>query len=151
GAKVMPVDEGSKDPSFAAFRNQLQQAVERRDLKFLESVLDPEVKLSFGGDDGLEGFRRVWDEEHWKELGKVLSMGGRFQGAGEFVAPYTFTDFPHGMDPFESVIILGENVPVYTRPDRASRVVGRLSHDAVAIQDWSGTGWYRVRTPARKM
>src|SRR5687767_3243003 len=55
-----PVDEASTVPDFFSFRAQLQAAVARRDTAAVEAALDPAVRLSFGGESGLDGFRRMW-------------------------------------------------------------------------------------------
>ncbi len=57
---VRPVDEGKKDKSFSAFRDKLIEAVKKRDKKYLLSILDPNIKSSFGGDDGIKDFKTMW-------------------------------------------------------------------------------------------
>jgi len=123
--KLLPVDEGTQDPSFLEFRTALRQAIQRRDADYLIHVLDKNVKLSFGGDWGVPRFIEIWDpyspqSEIWKELGDVLRLGGTF-GYGKysrdtFWAPYVFGKFPEQGDAFNEAVILDENVKVRARP-----------------------------------
>ncbi len=151
--RVLPVDEAAKDPAFFAFRARLQRALAERDTARLLAVVHPEIKLSFGGDFGIESFRESWladpASDIWGELGIVLALGGRFDGDSTFVAPYTFTDSPDGVDPFEALIALGDAVPVRAAPDADGEVLARLSFEVVRRdREHDGPlpeGWTAVR------
>jgi len=56
--KLYPVDEAARDPSFFLFRSRLLQALHDRDEKFLFSILSPDIKSRFGGDAGIDDFKR---------------------------------------------------------------------------------------------
>src|SRR5690348_11370648 len=76
--KLYPVDEGPRDPSFLAFRNRLIAAVKRHDLRFINSILDPHVTSSFGDEETVAAFRRMFEGKHpeadlWKDLLIVIS------------------------------------------------------------------------------
>lgn len=152
-ARVLPVDEAAKDAGFFAFRASLQRAIAERDTAALLAVVDPDIKLSFGGDYGIERFRETWLTEPelsiWAELGTVLALGGRFYDDSTFAAPYTFTDSPDDVDPYEALIALGDSVPLYAAPDHGAEVVGTLSFDVVRhAWDLPGLvpeGWVAVR------
>lgn len=141
---VMPVDEGAKDASFNAFREEFIAAVKRRDVKFLLDTLDREVLGSYGGDGGIADFKRLWklDEpnksEIWNELLTVLTNGGTFvKDAGiknkQFCAPYTFTIYPSDLDMSEHQVIFGNNVNLRARPDTKSAVIAKLSYNVVRV------------------
>ena len=77
--KLLPVDEGVRDPSFFVFRARLLEACERRDAAFVLSAVDQNIKNGFGGDDGVAGFKRQWKSESpaselWKTLTGVLAL-----------------------------------------------------------------------------
>ena len=57
---VRPVDEGTRDASFAEFRKKAIAAAERKDVKYILSILDPHIKSSFGGHDGIGDFKSFW-------------------------------------------------------------------------------------------
>ncbi|HEV2865854.1 MAG TPA: hypothetical protein VGX37_05015, partial [Allosphingosinicella sp.] len=44
-----PIDECATDASFAAFRTQLREAVERQDRDFLLSATADDILVNFGG------------------------------------------------------------------------------------------------------
>ena len=163
--KLFPVDEGTKDPSFSAFRERLLRAVRGRDERFILSILDPNIELSFGGHRGIKDFKEMWltknsREDLWTELNAVLSLGGAFVTSGggkQFCAPYTFTNFPDDVDAFEYAAITGNNVRVRARPELSSPIVSTLTYDVVRAdfyydprdsQEEKGTpGWVKITTP----
>jgi hypothetical protein len=113
----------------------------------------PDIKLSFGDDYGIESFREQWLADTaaaiWAELGTVLALGGRFHDDSTFAAPYTFTESPGEMDPYEALIALADSVPVHAAPDLDAEVVAVLSFEIVR-HEWRNDGsvpegWTPVR------
>lgn len=139
--KLLPVDEAAQDPSFLEFRTALRQAINRRDAQFLIGVLDKDIKLSFGGDWGVQRVIEMWNPYSpqstiWKELGDVLRLGGTF-GYGHyprdtFWAPYVF-GLSGQLDNFWDAVIVGNNVQVHAQPSSSSPVIAALSYDVVKL------------------
>lgn len=141
-AKLLPVDEAARDPSFFLFRARLLDAVARRDVPAILQVLAPDILNSFGGNGGIAEFKEMWKPEApdsllWTELARALAMGGKFEGRDEFQAPYVAATWPE-LDPFENGAIVGENVRVRARPDKNAEVLASLSFDIVEVLDWGG-------------
>jgi hypothetical protein len=118
--KMMPLDESAQDTSFARFRTQLLQAIQRRDTTFLYSILAAEIKNSFGGDDSIAGFRRLWRPDSagsqvWSVLEHVLRLGAVRHGEG-FSAPYVFAKWSNQIDPFENAAIVSDRAVVRAQP-----------------------------------
>lgn len=138
---VKPVDEAAKDPSFLGFRTKLIAAAEKRDAKYILSIVDPEISNTFGGDDGIRYFKRTWKienpkSEFWNEFLTVIKNGGIFSKQGDskiFSAPYTFNGFPEDLDVFEYSAIFGNNVNLRARADLNSKIVARLSYNVVKV------------------
>lgn len=139
---VRPVDEGPNDASFVAFRNKLLTAIDKRDTKAIVAVMDPRIKLSFGGDTGIAAFRRIWkpdskQSKFWDEFGKVLRNGGNFDTSNgrrnSFYAPYTFSSWPDDLDSFEYQVIFGNNVNLRSAASMTANVVGQLSYNVVKV------------------
>lgn len=135
---VKPVDEGPKNASFQAFRTQFIAALKRRDARYIYGVVDRDIKLGFGGEDGIANFKKNWKlesakSEFWAEMLKVVSNGGTFDksNSNSFMAPYLFTTFPEDIDAFEYQAIFGFNVNLRSRPDINSPVVAQLSYNVV--------------------
>jgi hypothetical protein len=151
--RVEPVDEADQDHSFLQFREELLVTIEHRDVEALIEVIDPNVLISFGMDNGIEHFMEEWDpaspeSEIWDELAVLLRMGGTFQPNGAFYAPYVFTEFPDDLEPFMGRLILGPNVPLYELPDTSSNILTYLSYNAVRYRRDSRVleGWTSVMT-----
>jgi hypothetical protein len=162
---VRPVDEAKLDASFLAFRTKLIAAAERRDAKYILSILDPQIKLSFGDDAGVADFKRIWkidskDSEFWGEFLRVIKNGGAFdrengKRTGTFYAPYTFQSFPTDIDAFDYFAIFGSDVNLRKSADANADVVTKLSFNIVKIEDdlnsEGGDGnkkpeWRKIRT-----
>lgn len=153
--KLEPLDEASKDPSFVKFRQELLEAIERRDSRYVLGILDPRIQNSFGGDGGVGEFKTMRQPERrdskvWDELRKVLTHGGAFRD-GVFWAPYVFTDFPDDLDAFEYGAVLEEKVTLRSKPDASAPAVATLSYHIVKIaydglSDIENPTWYKVAT-----
>lgn len=132
-----PVDEGESDPSFSSFRTKLIEAAKKRDAKYVLSILDPKIKNSFGGDNGIEEFKQDWkidspDSKFWKEFLAAMTNGGHMSDDKiGFSAPYLFDGLPDDLDAFEHQVIFGKDVNLRAEPDLNSKVVGTLSYNVV--------------------
>ncbi len=162
---VRPVDEGEQDASFSVFREKLIAAVKNHDKKYLLGIIDPKIKASFGGDDGIADFKKVWKINSpksalWDELLVVLTNGGTFYKEADvknkqFSAPYTFTSFPEDLDAFEHSIIFGNNVNLRVKPDLSANVVAKLNYNVVKVdfensikskENENNYSWLKVET-----
>ena len=159
---LKPVDEAAEDASFLAFRNKLIAAVEKRDSRFIMSIVDPKIQNGFGGRDGIANFRRDWkldrhDSAFWPTFGWVIGNGGSFTGEGNkrtnsFAAPYIYSKWPGDLDAFEYFAITGTEVNLRKAPGTDSEIVGKLSYNIVKIESDLGPDgkvpeWRRVTTP----
>lgn len=146
---LKPVDEAAKDASFLAFRTKLIAAAERHDAKYILGIIDPQIKLGFGGDDGIANFRKQWkinakDSPFWEEFLAAIKNGGAFDGRGRnkynsFTAPYTFSSWPEDVDSFEHVAIFGSDVNLRERPAADAKVVATLSYNIVTPNNEEST------------
>lgn len=135
---VRPVDEGAKDASFKEFREKLVVAVKNRDKKFVLGILDPNVKLSFGGDGGIADFKKMWKidsprSKFWAEFSAIITNGGTFYDEKTFAAPYSFTSFPDDLDAFQYSVIFGDKVNLRAKPALSAEVISQLSYNVVKV------------------
>jgi hypothetical protein len=152
-AVLMPVDEAIRRPDFFTYRARLQMAVAAHDTDAVLSMVDPNIKLGFGGDDGLRMLRGHLSgadaPEYWRSLGRILALGGAFKSASAFEAPYVFSNWPEGADAFECGAVTGANVAVRKegRPDAA--LVTRTSYALVRLggETSARKGWAMVQLP----
>ncbi len=158
---VKPVDAAAKDKSFLAFRTQLINAAKKRDAKIVVSVVDANIKNSFGGNDGIAEFKKFWKindgkSKFWDEFLPVIQNGGTFTTEGKtkiFFAPYSFNAFPEDLDAFNHSVIFGNNINLRAKADRNAAIIGSLSYNVVEIldsvkdaNDINKTVWYEVKT-----
>jgi len=153
------VDEASRQPDFFSFRAQLQTSLARHNADAVIAILDPNIKLSFGGDDGIENFRRMWrpteaDSELWAELGAVLALGGTFSSESSFTAPYVFSKWPDRFDGFEHVALIAANVRIRSAPQADASTVASLSFAILPVARANGIveadGWTAVQLDGKQ-
>lgn len=143
-ARLLPVDQATAVPEFFSFRAQMQAAVARRDAAALLAALSDDVKLSFGGDVGIEDFKRMWtpaaaDSKLWETLATALALGGTFAADGSFTAPYVFTRWPRDKDAFTHLAAIGSGIRVRAAADPGAAVVGTLDFAIVELADAPST------------
>ncbi|MGH9457615.1 MAG: hypothetical protein ACRD2J_08255 [Thermoanaerobaculia bacterium] len=154
GIRLEPVDEGESNASFAAFRRQLRDIVRRRDAEALLAIVDPNIRFSFGAGGGREEFAEEWnvrsgESRLWGELGEILRLGGRFQGE-RFVAPYTFSAWPEGVDGFTHLAVICADAVARSRGSASSEAVARLDYHVLPIgpdDEGPGAAWRQVTLP----
>ena len=148
-ARLLPVDQAARDPSFVRFRTRLVEAVRRRDAAYVQSILAADITNSFGGNGGRAEFREMWDPEHpasqlWSALEEVLRLGGAFRGDSIFQAPYVYSSWPERFDNFEYGAIVGSNVRVRGRPFLGAPIIGALSYDIVRMAHERGSNGFEA-------
>ena len=153
----LPVDEASTRPDFFSFRAQLQRSIARHDTAALLAIVHPQIRNSFGDNNGIDEFRRMWniggvDSEIWDVLGTVLGLGGSFEDNDTFVAPYVFSRWPGKFDAFEHVALIGANVRVRAQPNADAPVIATMSFAilAVARPEADVEGWTAVRVEGNR-
>lgn len=153
----LPVDQAASRPDFFSFRAQLQRAIARHDTAALLAVVHPQIRNSFGDNDGIDEFRRMWnigaaDSEIWDVLGTVLGLGGSFQDNDTFAAPYVFSRWPAQADSFEHVAVIGSDVRVRAQPNTDAPVLATMSFAIVPVArpDVEEEGWTAVRVEGNR-
>jgi hypothetical protein len=159
--RLPPVDQAASAPDFFAFRARLQTALAQRDQQAVIAALHKDVKLSFGGDVGVDDFKRMWtpqapDSRLWQTLAAVLALGGTFAVDGSFTAPYVFTKWPQKFDAFNHMAAIGSGIRVRAAPGATAAVIGALDFTIVELAgtsspDAADTGWIKVKLPAGRV
>jgi hypothetical protein len=157
--RLLPVDEAVSRPDFFTFRAQLQASLARHDLAALMAVVHPNIKNGFGGDDGKVNFESKWrpgdaDSDVWEELAVVLALGGTFESADTFVAPYVFSRWPQRTDSFEYVAVVGDRVRIRTAPRADAESAGVSSFGILPLARQPGDtsdAWTALRLSPTKV
>jgi hypothetical protein len=154
GARVVrlpPVDQCAADPSFAAFRTQLVQAIVGKDRAYLLSILSDDILVDLGGGTGQAAFVEAWhldDPETsavWDELGEVLRLGCIQDPEQGNWSPSMFASGEID-DPFGTALVIRPSASLYAAPDANSPRVATLGWDLVSVVEWNGQdSWQRVQ------
>ncbi|HXF65713.1 MAG TPA: hypothetical protein VNK67_03305 [Burkholderiales bacterium] len=160
--KLEFVDEAARDASWTGFRKRLLAALEKRDLKFVLSILDRNVRAGHEGARGGAEFRRLWsldaaDSPLWRELTAALMLGSawlrREDGSRELCAPYVLARWPQDVDPMKHGVLVAREVLVKSEPSQDSPTLAALSYAIVPVADWevddrareARQKWVRIR------
>lgn len=135
GPKLLPVDQASQDPALVDYRRDLLEEVRSRNIEAVAARVDRNIRTTFGSGGGLKDFRRILGEPGvWEQLERALELGGTFVGEGEtraFWTPYVYSAWPDRHDAFESLVVIGEDVPLRETPEEGGRIVATMTHDIV--------------------
>lgn len=148
GPKLAFVDEGTRDPSFVAYRDKLLAAVRAHDAKAVAALSDPKIRTSFGGGGGTADLEKMLARPGmWDELEQILTLGGKFQG-DSFWAPYVYAAYPDSQDSFTTGAVVADDVPLREKPEASAAVIATLSHDIVTLVPVRGDRdeWTQVKT-----
>lgn len=140
--RVYPVDEAPRDQAFFVFREQLREAIAQRAVFRLLDALSPNIKVSFGGEQGVEDFVTTWQLDSkqpdtlaiWDLLEGVFAQGGTFSDGGQaFQAPYYFSTWPDQYDAFDHAVVTGSGVRLREQPSLNSTIIKTVSYEVVKV------------------
>ncbi|MEQ1756417.1 MAG: SH3 domain-containing protein [Micropepsaceae bacterium] len=135
---LKPMDEGEQDPSFATYRASLKAAIKSHDVTALVKLLDPKIKLDFGGGEGIATFKRKWRVSApgtfvWKALALIVENGGNFNSKTEFAAPYVYSAWPSDVDAFEFLAVTTKGAVMRSAPKADASIVRSLDYDILTV------------------
>jgi hypothetical protein len=142
---LQPADEAARDFSWVSFRNRLLGAIEKRDRKFVLSILDRNIRNSLDAPRGVVAFRKQWDLDAedsalWRELPAALFLGAAWlkpeKGPRQLCAPYVAVKWPEDIDPFDHGAIVTREAVIKAAPASESATLATLSYDIVPVADW---------------
>lgn len=155
--ELKPIDQASLQPDFFTFRARLQTALARHDKEAVLAVVHKDIKNSFGGDDGVEAFKKNWnldkpDSPFWETLATVLALGGTFEADGSFTAPYVYTQWPDAIDSIDHMAVTGSSVRVRAEPNTSAPTLATLSFSIVEClpDNDPDKPWVAIRLPGGK-
>lgn len=155
--KLKPPDVADLDESFLIYLDALRQAVAARDLAGVLSRSAENVIVSWGQPERPVGLAALLASDDgaavWEQLQGVLAAPVAEGGDGAYCAPWfsclAMPDEAGLVEPFETVFVTGENVPVYAETSDRSEPLLLLSWDAVRLAGPLDDGpWMKVILPA---
>jgi hypothetical protein len=132
------LDDAKPGSDFYRFREQLRQAIRRRDANFIRQHSVPNIKLSFGDD------KATWDKykinnpnaQVWQDLERTFS-GGCYETKGgngdAFNCPYIAAFLSKHQLDIDYVGVVGNSVPFYAKPNAKSAQIDILSQEIAKL------------------
>jgi len=162
----VPRDEGAGDPSWTRFREQLLDAVQRRDKKFVIGIIDRNVRNGLERPRGMEEFARQWEPDAedgplWRELPRALHLASAYYRHDHMprslCAPYVLPQWPKGIDPHGHGAITARQTEVRVAPSGSSAIQVTLGQVIVGVTDWEVADrdsdikqkWVKIRVQER--
>jgi hypothetical protein len=137
--RLLPVDESTRDAKLVAYLAKFKDAVAHRNRNELVPLIAREIKLGFGGEDGIANFH-----PDWPALDRLLSLGGAWQGAS-YSIPYVFARFPDDLDAFDYAAITGRGVQFRAGPSPTARALRTMDYELVKVED-QDEAWWKITT-----
>lgn len=156
-AKLIPVDEAARDPQLAELIARLVKACDEKNFKPFEEALSPNAIASFGGDEGVQGFRDAYgvddpNSPFFTNFKTALTVGGAFIGKTDFAAPYVYANWPEDKDSFGFTAAIGAKTNLYAQPKEDAKVVADVTHQILEVietdpaDSTTPDGWIRVKS-----
>lgn len=147
--KLPFVDEGGKDPTWIAFRNNLLALLKRGDRGALLNAIDRNIVNGLEVPRGVTEFRKLWEldtknDRVLRDLSASLNLGSAWhqqdpknKATRVLCAPYVPIKWPlDDVDPYDSGAIVVKEALVKGKPSHASETLGTLSFDIIGVSDW---------------
>ncbi len=149
---LRPVDEAALLPDFLRFRHELKDIARHRDERALMRVVHPDIRISFGDNNGIDDFRKLVRGQFgepasrfWSDFVRMLDLGGTIrEDRHGFTAPYIYSAWPNHFDSFECAAVVGANVRVRDQPRPDALIVTTVSYAIVKLNPSPDLEWTAV-------
>lgn len=135
-----------------AFRQDLAEAVEARDVDGFLALAAEDIKLDFGGGTGRAELKKRLTGKDWKlwdELDALLTLGCAANKQGGITIPWYFEQNIDTVDPMAGMLVTGEKVPLLASPEDKGQPMQTISWDVVKISNLKPDDAYQqVKTVA---
>lgn len=148
---IPPMDQTAADASFQAFKARLFEALQARDMAFMEQLVVENHPTGFGLTPILDFFQGdPCGEDHWKDLERALRLGCVEESAENFLpatpedairpekvflCPYLIAgNYPDAVDMFEIMVTVSPEASLRSEPAETSPELARLRHEVVQYQ-----------------
>lgn len=155
--KLRPPEAASLDESFMMFLDGLNTAVRDRDIDGILAYSAEDIVVSYSRSETFASLEDLLSssggERIWDHLQSVLALPMAKSADGAYCAPwFSCLAMPEDaglVEPFETVFVTGEDVPVYEAPSEQARQMMTLSYDAVRLAgSIDDANWLKVELPA---
>lgn len=117
-----PKDECGDLYGLDSFRGQLRRAITFQDTNSLGALVDPAVKLDFGGGSGIDELKAKLAEDPslWSEMSDAIALGCSAQSETAVTFPWVFANLPDGVDGLSTYLVITNDAPIYEAADATS-------------------------------
>ncbi|MCG6142940.1 SH3 domain-containing protein [Leptospira bandrabouensis] len=135
---LKPVDTSREDKDFFSFKQKLEKSIKEKDVKFIETIVDPQISFDFSEDGMGKGrFLKHWkldkspkNSEFWNVLSQTINLGFTYKD-NIWSAPFLFNLTPESIDSYSFSLITGNTVNVRNKPSKQGAVLTQLSWEFV--------------------
>jgi len=137
--KLAPVSDAAREPGFPSYLAKLKSAVESRNARALQKLVDPDVIVGGFADKDEKGWARFasrWEVDSnqarvWDVLADLIELGFFRETTSTLVSPYLVWKFPRELEPADHLVVLRDALPLRATPDRNGKVLAMLAFDIV--------------------
>ena len=132
-----PKDDCGELYGFDSFRGQLRRAITFQNADSLTALVDPDVKLDFGGGSGIDELKtRLADNpELWSEMSDVIALGCSAEGDTAVTMPWAFANLPEGTEATSTYLVTANDAPVRAEAAETADSDGTISWDLVTVSE----------------
>lgn len=148
--RLPPIDQCTGDAAFAAFRAELANAADRRDVDTVMAMVDDNVLVDFGGGQGKEAFAQDWKLDDpdksglWSELKTILRLGCIAENEGWHM-PSFGSQLDAKTDPVDALLAIDPGSALRSEPRDDGEVVAKLDWDVLKLKEVvPGEEWFLV-------
>ncbi|MDJ0641251.1 MAG: hypothetical protein QNJ15_00405 [Erythrobacter sp.] len=133
---LFPRNECAALPGADRFQMRLVTAVANRNADMLRPIVDPQIKLDFGGGEGWDLFKarlEAGEYDLWAELDKVIRLGCADAYRGSMAMPYYWPKDLGFDDPYSTYVATGDDIPLLAEPREDARQLRLLNWESVEV------------------
>lgn len=165
--QLLPPQQSLADASLSAYLQDLQQAVNALDENKLKQLLDPNIKIGFGGNGGWNSFSERWHPEQdsaeiWILLERLLRLGGDYplkNNADLYAIPYVYSNWPDSVDAFSHTAVTATGAILRQEPSETAASICTLGQVILQVdasksypqQQGTEKEWWYVQTLDKRL
>lgn len=130
-----PRDDCGELYGFDSFRGQLRRAITFQNTDSLAALVDPDIRLDFGGDGGIDALkaRLADDPSLWSEMSDAIALGCSAEGETAVTMPWAFANLPDGAEATSTYLVTANDAPVRAEASGTAASNGAISWDLVKL------------------
>lgn len=130
-----PKDDCGDLYGFDSFRGQLRRAITFRNTDSLAALVDPDIRLDFGGGAGIDALKKrlADDPTLWNEMGDAIALGCSAQDDTAATLPWVFANLPEGVDGLSTYLVTANDASIHETADAGAPGVATISWDVVKL------------------